>query len=155
MVNTISFRVDLIRFLCVYAAMPGKTTAYSYPRECRLSASWGPNWGHPRSPLYHHSTIVMEGLKGVLIWATILPRDASLSHNQCEFFLSGSLHNERVCSFNEHIEWTYNLQLNEYTTLHPLIGASPSCNIVMVKLEVVLDLYCRNAFQYAFINHKY
>ena len=48
----------------------------------------GPN----RTPLkssVHHSTIVLWGLGRILTWASIMPRDASLTDSVCERFQSG------------------------------------------------------------------
>ena len=53
----------------------------SCPRDSRLSASWGANWGPPLEPPVHHSTIVLRGLRGLLIKAELC-----LETSQCKFF---------------------------------------------------------------------
>ena len=35
-------------------------------------------------PSIHHITIVLRGLRGVLNWAVIMPKDSSLSDSECD-----------------------------------------------------------------------
>ena len=70
-------------------ARTGKTSPirrHNCPRDWRLSASRGTNWG-PLKPLIHHSTIVLRGLRGALDQDAIMPRDASFLECQYKFFL--------------------------------------------------------------------
>ena len=62
-----------------------KQQPYSCPRDWRF----GSQLRAPLEPLSHHSTIVLRTLRGALInWASIMPRDASLSDSQCDIFSS-------------------------------------------------------------------
>ena len=43
----------------------------------------------PLKPVEHHSSIVLRSLRRALNWTSIMPRGASLSDSQCNFFKSG------------------------------------------------------------------
>ena len=45
--------------------------------------------GPPQLPV-HHSTIVLGDLRGAVNWASIVPRDSSVSDSECEFLQSGT-----------------------------------------------------------------
>ena len=45
---------------------------------------------HGGTPLVHHSTIILKGLKGTLNLTPMMPRDDNLSDIQCEIFQSGT-----------------------------------------------------------------
>ena len=45
----------------------------------------GPIQSPLKSPVSSQQSIVLGGLRGALNWASILPRDTSLSDNVCEF----------------------------------------------------------------------
>ena len=60
---------------------------YSCPRDWRLSASWVTKLSPIETPrTSQHYRI--EGFKGALNWAPIMPRDDSLSDSQYNFFSS-------------------------------------------------------------------
>ena len=79
MVDTIWFRVDLIRFRTYFSVCTGNTDrTYSCPRDLRVSVLWGFIWGLPWNPSDHHSTIVLRGLRGPSI-GTPLCRESPVS----------------------------------------------------------------------------
>ena len=43
-------------------------------------------------------TIVLRGLRGILIWVPIMPRDARLSDSECKFFRSSVMTNQQPCA---------------------------------------------------------
>ena len=77
------------RFLCVWRELKnnkltrtGKTPMIRGINLSYRDASLRPRW----NPLYHHSTIVLRGLRGPFIGYTWLPKEVNLSDNQYFYF---------------------------------------------------------------------
>ena len=82
---TLFLKTELLRVMTSLIQLDWKNNRdlmCSCPRVWRLSASWGPNWGHPLKPLGpSQNSIILRGLRGY----PIMPRYTNLSDSEGNF----------------------------------------------------------------------